>query len=170
MKLSRLGGCLVMVSAAVVLGGSLLAAKPSKVLAKVHYVTYAGAQLDWPRSTEPIPLVKTRYGMPIYEKLPARPYSILGTVSDEGDHAIKHAAEAARLLEADAILVVGDKAFVDAGVKASPQLLENADIPDPRGPAEVSHMEHPDALKTGSQERTIRVTRIVGILIRWTTK
>ncbi|HUI08570.1 MAG TPA: hypothetical protein VL486_16340 [Verrucomicrobiae bacterium] len=170
MKLSVVGTCLLTVTAVIVLSGSLLAAKLSRVLEKVHYQQYAGPQMDWPRSTEPMALVKTRYGMPIYEKLPSRPYQVLGTVSAEGDHAIKHAAEAAQLLEADGVLVVGDKAFTDAGLKASPQLLENVEMPDPHGPTEVSRLEHPEVLKDGTQPSTIRVTRIIGILIRWTTK
>ena len=126
--------------------------------------------MDWPRSSEPIALVKTRYGVPLYEKLPSRSYQVLGTMSDEGDHSVRHVAEAARLIEADALLVVGDKAFADAGLKVSPQLLENVEIPDPRGPTEISRLEHPEALKTGEQQTTIRVTRIRAILIRWTTK
>jgi hypothetical protein len=170
MKPSRISVCLVLVSAVVFPSSTLLASSPTKVLAKVHYEQYAGTQMDWPRSTEPIALVKTRYGLPVYEKLPSRAYQVLGTMSDEGDHAIKHVAEAARLIEADALLVVGDKAFADAGLKVSPQLLENVDIPDPRGPITVSRLDHPEALTTKDQQATIRVTRIRAILIRWTTK
>jgi hypothetical protein len=170
MKPSRIPACLMLASTVVLAGRTLLASSPSKVLAKVHFEQYAGTQMDWPRSTEPIALVKTSYGMPLYEKLPSRPYRVLGTMSDEGDHAIKHVAEAARLLEADALLVVGDKAFADAGLKISPQLLENAEIPDPRGPTTVSRLDHPEVLTTKDQQTTIRVTRIRAILIRWTSK
>ena len=170
MKSNRIPICLVLVSTAFFPSRLLVASSPSKVLSKVHYEQYAGEQKDWPRSTEPIALVKTRYGLPIYEKLPSRPYEVLGTMSDEGDHAVKHVVEAARLIEADALLIVGDKAFADAGLKVSPQLMETAEIPDPRGPTTVSRLDHPEALTTKDEHPTIRVTRMCAILVRWTTK
>lgn len=169
MKRITLWFCLMMV--AIVYGGRpLLASSPERSLEKVHYTKYTGPQRDWPRSAESATMVKTVNGMSILEKLPSRPYQLLGTMTDEGDHAIKHVAQAARLIEADAILVVGDKAFSDAGVPISPQLLENADIPDPRGPRTVTRLDHPEALKTRNEAATIRVTRIAAIVIRWTTK
>ncbi len=162
---------LVFVSMVVSLSEPAWAANPGRKLEKVRYQRYTGLQLDWPRSAEPIALVKTRYGVPIYERLPNHPYQVLGTMSDEGDHAIKHVADAARVLEADAILVVGDKAFDDAGLKISPQLLENAEIPDPHASSGSRHLDHPEAVKFDSaQPATIRVTQIAAIVIRWTGK
>ena len=170
MKPSRICVWLMLVSMVAFPSGTLQASNPSRKMAKVHFEQYGGAQQDWPRSTEAVRLVKMNHGMPIYEKLPDRPYEVLGIMSDDGDHAVKHVAEAARVAGADAVLVVGDKAFTDAGLVATPCLMENAEVPDPRGPIEINRIEHPEALRTGSQQRTIRVTKIVGILIRWKAK
>lgn len=170
MKPNTVRGCVVLLSIAAFLNSSTQAATPSRVLAKVQFERYTGPQQDWPRSTERVALIKTNHGMPIYEKLPDRPYEVLGIMSDDGDHAVKHVAEAARVVGADAVLVVGDKTFKDAGLNVGPSLLENASVPDPRGPTTISRLEHPEALKTGSQESMIRVTKIVSILIRWKTK
>jgi hypothetical protein len=169
MKPGRIPACLMLALAAAFSGGTLLAYNPSKIMGKVQYQQYTGRQIDWPRSAEPIPLVKTRHGMPIYDKLPNRPYRVLGVMSDEGEHSIRHVAEAARVAEADALLIVGDKAFTDAGITISPELLENATVPDPNGPTEVRRLDHPEALKLDSETGTIRVTRIRAILIRWIT-
>jgi hypothetical protein len=168
MKPSKVCVCLLLISNTVFLNGTLQASSFSRKMGKVHFQQYAGAQQNWPRST--VQEVIINYDMSFYRKLPGRPYQVLGIMSDEGDHAVRHVAEAARLMGADAVLVVGDKAFTDAGLNATPCLLDKVEIPDPRGPAEISHMQHPEALKTGSEERTIRITKIVGILIRWTTK
>ena len=144
--------------------------QPSKVMAKVHYEQYTGTQMEWPRSTERVTPLKVNHGIPIYNQFPDRAYEVLGVMSDDGEHSVKHVAQAGQLAGADAILVVGDKAFTEAGLNANPHLLEHADIPDPKGPKEISRLEHPEALKTGSQPSTIRVTEIVGLLIRWKTK
>ncbi len=169
MKPGKIPAGLMLVLAACFSGKTLFAYSPSKILGKVQYQQYTGTQLDWPRSTEPIPLVKTRHGMPIYDKLPNRPYHVLGTMSDEGEHSIRHVVQAARVVEADALLLVTDKAFMDAGITISPELLENATVPDPNGPTETSRLEHPEALKTGREFGTIHITRIRAILIRWIT-
>jgi hypothetical protein len=132
MKPNTFRGCLILLSIMTFLSNSTQASSPSRKMAKVQFERYTGPQQDWPRSTEPVPLLKTNHGMPIYEKLPNRPYEVLGKMSDEGDHAVKHVAEAARLVGADAVLVVGDKAFTDAGLNVRPCLLENAVVPDPR--------------------------------------
>ncbi len=151
-------------------GNILRASSPSRTMAKVHFEPYTGPQPDWPRSTERVTLLKVNHGMPIYDRFPDRAYEVLGVMSDNGEHSVKHVAEAGRVAGADAILVVGDKAFTDAGLNANPHLLDHADIPDPKGPKEITRLEHPEALKTGMQESTIRVTEIVGILIRWKAK
>ena len=170
MKPSRILVCLLLVSMVIFSGSTLLASSPSRTMAKVRFEQYAGPQQDWPRSAEHVTLRKVNHGMPIYDRLPDRAYEVLGVMSDDGEHSVKHVAQAGQLAGADAILVVGDKAFTEAGLNANPHLLENADIPDPKGPKEISRLEHPEALKTGSQPSTIRVTEIVGILIRWKSK
>lgn len=169
MKPGRIPACLMLVWATVFSSSTLLAYNPTKIMGKVQYQQYTGTQLDWPRSTEPIPLVRTRHGMPIYDKLPNRPYHVLGTMSDEGDHSIRHVVQAARVVEADALLLVTDKAFTDAGITISPELVENGTVPDPNSPTESRRLDHPDALKTGTDQGTIRTTHIRAILIRWIT-
>ena len=171
MKLRSMRVSLLLIATVVFLSPTGRASSPAKTMAKVHYDQYSGPQVAWPTSPESIPFVKTSHGMPIYGKLPNRPYHVLGAMSDEGDMALKHVANAARLVGADALLVVGDKAFTEAGLKVSPELLDNAEIPDPRGPITIRRMDHPESLSTENQPPpTIRVTRIKAILIRWDLK
>jgi hypothetical protein len=170
MKSSRISICLVLFLMIVFPSKILRASSPSRTMAKVHFEPYTGPQQDWPRSTERVTLLKMNHGMPIYERFPDRAYEVLGAMSDNGEHSVKHVAEAGRVAGADAILVVGDKAFTEAGLNANPHLLDHADIPDPKGPKEITRLEHPEALKTGMQPSTIQVTEIVGILIRWKTR
>jgi hypothetical protein len=153
-----------------VVGFSAHAAKPEKIMAKVRYERYTGPQPDWPRSTAPVMAAQIRRDMPIFNQLPDRPYEILGVMYDEGEMSVKHVAQAARLAGADALLVANDPAFAAAGLKANPRLLENADIPDPKGPRSVRRLDRPDLLKTADQPATIRVTQVEAILIRWKTR
>lgn len=143
------------------------AATPERIMAKVRYDRFAGPQRDWPQSKEPVVASKIARDMAFFDKLPDRPYEVLGVMRDEGDMSVKHVAQAARLVGADALLTVNDKAFGAAGIKFEPRLLEHADIPDPRGPRTIGHLQQPDALKTRGQPATIRVTQVEVLLIRW---
>ena len=141
----------------------------SKALRKVKYVPYTGEQRDWPRSEVRVaPVEVAKGGTALYDKLPDRPYEVLGTVSAEGAHFSKHASQAAAAVGADAILIVNDKAFQDAGILAEPRLLKGAEVPDPNA-RKIGRLERPDLLKADAQP-TKRVHLIEGILVRWKSR
>jgi hypothetical protein len=92
--------------------------KKQKALERVRYSEFAGKQQDWPLTQQAmIDIQATKYGVSIYYNLPNKPYEILGTFQATGDSVIKRAAEAAEAVGADAILVVKNKAFSDAGIE-----------------------------------------------------
>jgi len=94
-----------------------------KALEKVHYMEFAGKQQDWPLAQKTmIEVQNTKYGTPIYYDLPSKRYEILGSFQATGDSVIKRAAQAAQAVGADAVLVVNDKAFADAGIVINPQM------------------------------------------------
>jgi len=96
--------------------------KKQKALEKVRYSEFAGKQQDWPLTQQAmVDIQSTKYGVSIYYDLPNKPYEILGTFQATGDSVIKHAAEAAEAVGADAILVVKNKAFSDAGIEINAQ-------------------------------------------------
>ena len=94
---------------------------------------------------------------------------MLGTVSAKDDSILKHATQAAATAGGSAIVVVGDKAFTDAGIDIQPRWLKDARIPDPRAASAADHrLDHPDQVKpTEPVTRTIVVNELVGIVIRW---
>ncbi len=140
-----------------------------KALKKATYVPYTGPQQDWPRSDKLVaPTEISRGGIVIYDKLPDRPYEILGTVFASGDLLAKHASLAAAAVGASAILVTGDKAFTDAGIAIQPRWLKDARVPDPHAPPPDEHrLDHPDQIKSSTTPPTIIVNELAGILIRW---
>jgi len=117
--------------------------KKQKVLEKAHYAEFAGTQRDWPQTDKAlINIQHNKYGVPIYHDLPDKPYEVLGTVQAGGNKSVKIAAEAAQALGADAILIVKDAAFSDAGIEMQPGI----------------------ALRGSS---AAKVDLLQGILIRW---
>lgn len=99
------------------------ASKNHKALEKAHYSEYVRKQQDWPKTTKPlINIEHDRYGVPIYRDLPKKACEVLGTIQTGGNKAVKLAAEAAQAVGADAVLVSGDKAFVDAGIAMQPSI------------------------------------------------
>lgn len=150
-------------------GPSTNATSPEKMLKKGGYVPFTGPQQDWPRSTKHvIPLEIGKGGVAIYDQLPDRPYEVLGTVSTSGDLLVKHACVAATVAGASAILVMGDKAFTDAGIGMQPHWLKNARMPDTHAPPPDEHrLDHPDQVKSSNTPATIVVNELDGILIRW---
>jgi hypothetical protein len=169
MKLGTLILCLIPLMICLSNGPAADAMSPEKALKKGGYVPFKGPQQDWPRSTRHVaPLEIGRGGVAIYDQLPDRPYEILGTVSATGDLLVKHASLAATAAGASAILVMGDKAFTDAGIEIQPHWLKNARMPDTHAPPPDEHrLDHPDQIKTSSTPPTIIVNELAGILIRW---
>jgi hypothetical protein len=169
MKLGTLILCLVSSMIFLSSGPATDAMSPEKALKKGGYVPFTGPQQDWPRSTKHVvPLEMGRGGIAIYDQLPDRPYEILGTVSATGDLLVKHASLAATAAGASAILVMGDKAFTDAGIEIQPHWLKNARMPDTHAPPPDEHrLDHPDQVKTSNTPPTIIVNELAGILIRW---
>ncbi len=109
--------------------GSGTAASPKqahKALEKVRYMEFAGKQQEWPLAQKAmIQVQNTKYGTPIYYDLPSKRYEILGSFQANGDNVIKHTAQAAQAVGADAVLMVNDKAFIDAGIEFNPQVSAN---------------------------------------------
>jgi hypothetical protein len=169
MKLSALILCLVLPVIFLSSGLATEAMSPEKALKKAAYAPYTGQQRDWPRSDKPVaPTEIGRGAIPIYDQLPDRPYEVLGTVSASGDLAVKHASLAAAAAGANAILVTGDKAFVDAGIEIQPRWIKDKRMPDPHAPPPSDHrLDHPDQIKSSDSPPTIIVNELTGILIRW---
>lgn len=139
-----------------------------KALRRGEFVAYTGAQKDWPRSDKHVaPVEVTKYGVVIFNQLPDRPYEVVGTVSAKGDLLLKHASQAGLAAGGNAILVVGDKAFTDAGIDIQPRWLNHAEVPDPNAPVSTRRLDHPEQLKERGTPQTIRVNELTGILIRW---
>src|SRR5262249_31008653 len=106
-----------------------------KAQKKDEYVAYAGPQQNWPQSDKHIePIQICRNGIVISDEFPNRPYEILGTVHEEGDSLEKPASQAAAKVNGDAVLVVGDNAFRDAGIDVEPHWYKNKRMPDPNAP------------------------------------
>ena len=121
----------------------LSAAQKQKALAQAHYAEYTGKQRPWPVSTKAlINIQQNKYGVPIYQDLPNKPYEVLGTLQTGGSKAVKIAAESAQAVGADAILVVSDKAFADAGIDIK-------------------------AGESASGRSSAKIDLVQGILIRW---
>jgi hypothetical protein len=169
MKLTALILCLVPSVVFLSSGPVAVAMSPEKTLKKGGYVAYTGQQQDWPRSNKHVaPIEMGRAGVAIYDQLPDRPYEVLGTVSASGDLLIKHASLAAAAAGASAILVIGDKAFTDAGIDIQPHWLKDARMPDTHAPPPDAHrLDHPDQVKPSNTQPTIIVNELMGILIRW---
>ncbi len=97
--------------------------KKEKILERVRYVEYTGNEQDWPTNNAPmIDIEHSKYGMTIYHNLPQKHYEVLGTIRASGDSLMKHVAEAAQAVGADAVLVTPDKAFTDAGINIVPDV------------------------------------------------
>jgi hypothetical protein len=145
------------------------ATAPEKLLRKGSFVPYTGHQQDWPRSNVSVTPTETgRAGIVVYEQLPDRPYEIVGTVSSSGDLFVKHAALATATAGADAIIVLGDKAFTDAGIEIQPHWFKNKEVLDPNAPPPDPHrLDHPDHINRPDSPSTIRVNELTGIAIRW---
>jgi hypothetical protein len=104
-------------------GATTSSKQAHKALEKIHYMEFAGKQQNWPLSQKVMVEVQnTKYGPPIYYDLPSKPYEIIGSFQTAGDNVIKHAAQAAQAVGADAVLAVNDKAFADAGIEINPQV------------------------------------------------
>jgi len=118
--------------------GSTTSSKQAhKALEKVRYMEFAGKQQDWPLAQKAMVEVQnTKYGPPIYYDLPSKRYEILGSFRATGDNVIKRAAQAAQAVGADAMLVVNDKAFADAGIEISPQVPATS-----RSPSQTKSMD-----------------------------
>jgi hypothetical protein len=145
------------------------ATSPEKLLKKGSFVPYTGKQQDWPHSNEAVVPTETgRAGIVIYEQLPDRPYDIVGTVSSSGDLFVKHAALATATAGADAILVIDDKAFTDAGIEIQPHWFKNKQVIDPNAPPPDPHrLDHPDHINRPDSPSTITINELTGIAIRW---
>ena len=169
MKLTALILCLVPAAIFLSNGPATEAMSLDKALKKGAYVPFAGQQRDRPRSdTHVAPVEIGRAGIVIYDKLPDRPYEILGTVFASGDMLVKHASLAAAAAGGHAIIVTGDKAFTDAGIEIQPHWYRNARVPDPHAPPPDDHrLDHPDEIKPSNTPHTIIVNELAGILIRW---
>ncbi len=141
--------CIVSIGA-LLSGPSTKAMSAEKAQKKAGYVAYTNPQQDWPRSDKHVgPIEICRNGIAIYDRLPDRPYEILGTVHAEGDLIEKHVSLAAAGAGANAILVVGDKAFTDASINAQPRWLKDARVPDPHAsPPDEHRLDHPDQIKS----------------------
>ena len=106
----------------------LAAMSPSqkhKTLTRAQYSEYTGKQQAWPIDNAPFAkVIQTKYGMPLYQSLPARPYEILGVVQvAEKESTVKRAVEAAQVIAADAILVCPHEAFTQAGITLVPSIF-----------------------------------------------
>jgi hypothetical protein len=168
MKLSTSILCFVPVIGLFFISSSAHAITSEKALRKGKFIAYTGQQQNWPRSDKPVrPLELTKYGTVIYDQFPDRPYEVLGTVTASDDLATKHASQAALAAGGNAILVIGDKAFTDAGIDIRPRWLKDADIPDPNASASTRHLDDPAQLKPTGTTQTIRVNELTGIVIRW---
>ena len=169
MKLASLMICLIPAVGLLSNGPSAKAMSAAKAQKKAGYVAYTNPQQDWPRSDKHVgPIEISRNGMVIYNQLPDRPYEVLGTVHAEGDLIEKHVSLAAADVGANAILVVGDKAFTDAGINVQPHWLKDARVPDPHAPPPDEHrLDHPDQIKSSDSSPTIIVSELSGIVIRW---
>lgn len=169
MKLPRLVVGFVLVVCLLSTIPSAKAISSEKAMRKGQFAAYTGPQKDWPRSDKHVaPAEIAKDGILIYDQLPDRPYEVLGTVFANGDLIEKHVSQAATAAGANAILVVGDKAFTDAGIEIQPRWLKNAEKPDPNAPVSTRRLDHPDQIKgTTAMPPTIRVSELAGIVIRW---
>ena len=169
MKLTTLIVCLIPAIGFLSHDSSAQAMSAEKAQKKAGYVAYTSPQQDWPRSDKHVgPIEICRNGIVIYDQLPDRPYEILGTVHAEGDLIERHVGLAAAAAGANAVLVVGDKVFTDAGISVQPRWLRNARVPDPHAPPPDAHrLDHPDQIKSPDTTPTIIVNELTGIVIRW---
>src|SRR5579862_286726 len=128
MKRSTLILCFVPVIGLLFTSSSVEAISSEKAMKKGKFVSYTGQQQDWPRSDKRVaPVEVAKDGILIYDQLPDRPYEVLGTVFASDDLLLKHASQAAVAAGGNAILVVGDKVFTDAGIEIQPRWLKNVD-------------------------------------------
>jgi hypothetical protein len=147
---------------------SAKAISSEKAMRKGQFVAYTGPQRDWPRSDKHVaPVEVTKYGIVIFDQLPDRPYEVVGTVSAKGDLFLKHASQAALAAGGNAILVVGDKAFGDAGIQIQPRFLKDAQIPDPNATVSTHRLDRPDQIREQGTQPMIRESLLDGIVIRW---
>jgi hypothetical protein len=84
-----------------------------------EFLPYLGAQQNWPTAAGAI--VNTKLAVPVYYGLPPRPYTVLGEIAtskpqgwrlDVQSQAMEQAADEAKKLGADAIIVISRDASV----------------------------------------------------------
>ena len=102
----KLGALLLICVALVACGGT-------------QFLAYSGAQQNWPTAVGAI--VDTKLAVPVYYGLPPRPYTVLGEIEttkpqgwrlDVQSQAMEQAADEAKKLGADAIIVISRDASI----------------------------------------------------------